>query len=386
MRAYAAYAQSVDCAVLLVCLAAAVGVSLRVELLGKKASESHVIPIPWQPGSGWTGPPCSWMIACRPFLALGHDELWMAQPQPANPVAPWCDQSGHPHLRIHAVAVDPGKDLVYDASITGLVLPVATESGATATELQAPLGVSRAAYTGGPPRSGCRRSPGRVVHASPGRVGLRSMNAHLHRNRAKRRSLLLSVAGLAIGCGTPSVQTAPVHSTDAGAERAQAREGALADSGPAPGEDSFDCESLGFGPHQAESQKKYPPPPPAACLPEGTWQSCAMDGLCCAYNPEGASEKDIYWVSALSDGGCRASYRCRLEGRCFARCGMCVALDAVDCAESANCGRWAACTLSNGHCVVTDESCALSVLCRARGWCRAEVPQTGEFWRARCVP
>ncbi len=197
----------------------------------------------------------------------------------------------------------------------------------------------------------------------------------------------LFAAGLLIGCSqSRRGDTGCSAGADCGAVGDGAEVGTLdvgVDDADSSTIEEFDCTVLGFGVHQMAYQAAYAPPPPELCeLPfPGV---CEGDGLCCGYQPPSVARQG--WVAALTDWGCRTSYRCAAEGRCFARCGMCVALDATDCARSENCGRWAACSSLNGHCVVSDESCALSRLCQERGWCRAVAPPSGEAWRTRCGP
>lgn len=100
---------------------------------------------------------------------------------------------------------------------------------------------------------------------------------------------------------------------------------------------------------------------------------CNINGRRCgeSTDPDSFALMDGTICAARKDADCRrAHWACRLEGRCAARDGRCVATSDADCRDSYRCERDGWCTAEDGRCVAgRDADCADSVACEVLGRC-----------------
>lgn len=86
---------------------------------------------------------------------------------------------------------------------------------------------------------------------------------------------------------------------------------------------------------------------------------------------------------AASDDHCRASERCKTNGRCTAKDGECIATSDPDCRASEWCKEEGICTLKDGTCKATsDADCRASEACKNHGNCTVqdEVNEFGDYF------
>lgn len=76
------------------------------------------------------------------------------------------------------------------------------------------------------------------------------------------------------------------------------------------------------------------------------------------------------WAAGEPEPDCTHTDECRVEGRCAAKEGLCVAATDADCAGAKRCKDAGACSAKNGKCVPgSDEACRAATACAARGAC-----------------
>lgn len=91
------------------------------------------------------------------------------------------------------------------------------------------------------------------------------------------------------------------------------------------------------------------------------------------------------WATGEPEPDCTLGDECRVEGRCGAKEGVCVAATDADCAKAKRCKASGACSAKDGKCVAgSDESCRASTACSARGACTLQDGGCGPGSQSDC--